>query len=90
MTQNGHRRPAPPPASHDVLEPTIGPEELAAILGTSPRTVRRYVTQGAIPAHRVGRNTRFTRGDVEAILEQTATPAVAPMRNGTGRTMAAR
>jgi len=43
-------------------------EEVAAELGVSIRTVRRYAARGILPGRRIGpRLIRFRREDVEAL-----------------------
>jgi excisionase family DNA binding protein len=42
--------------------------ETAQLLRVSPITVRRYISAGALPAHRVGRAIRLRRADVEDFL----------------------
>lgn len=58
------------------------PEQVAERLQIPVGTLRRWVTEGTVPSHRIGRRTRFTQDDLSAIIEQTAAPAAAPMRNG--------
>jgi excisionase family DNA binding protein len=51
------------------------PHQLAAYLGVPVNTVYRWRTLGIGPrGFRVGRHTRFRRADVDAWLEQGATP----------------
>jgi excisionase family DNA binding protein len=46
--------------------------ELAQLLGISPRTLRRHVKSGAIPALRVGRLLRFDPVQIESFFLKTA------------------
>jgi excisionase family DNA binding protein len=48
---------------------------VAEHLGLSTETVLRMVRRGELPAFRLGRAIRFREHEVEAWLEQRATPA---------------
>jgi excisionase family DNA binding protein len=42
--------------------------ETAELLNVSPRTVRRLIDSGALPAHRFGRLVRIADGDIAVLL----------------------
>ena len=42
--------------------------EIAEILDVSQRTVRRWIDQGELIAHRLGRNVRVSETDLRAFL----------------------
>jgi excisionase family DNA binding protein len=44
-------------------------DEVAVMLGTGPRFVRRLVTERRIPFIKVGRHVRFTASDVTEFIE---------------------
>ncbi len=44
-------------------------DEVAVMLGTGPRFVRRLVTERRIPFIKVGRHVRFTASDVTDFIE---------------------
>ena len=43
-------------------------DETAELLNVSPRTVRRLINSGALPAHRLGRLVRIADGDLAVFL----------------------
>jgi len=55
-------------------------QQVADHLGLHPRTVRRYVREGTLPARRVGRQYRVSAADLEAFTAAQATqrPAAPP------------
>lgn len=54
-------------------------QQVADHLGLHPRTVRRYVREGALPARQVGRQYRVTADDLEAFtVGQAARRGEAP------------
>lgn len=44
-------------------------DEVAEMLGTGPRFVRRLVTERRIPFIKIGRHVRFTESDVADFIE---------------------
>ena len=50
-----------PNPRQDVTAPALSVGEIAALLGCSPRTVRREIHRGNLRAFRVGRAVRVTR-----------------------------
>ena len=48
----------------------LGVRELAAVLGTSERFVRRLVAERRLPFHKVGKYVRFDPRDIEAWLSE--------------------
>jgi excisionase family DNA binding protein len=47
----------------------LTPEQVADQLQVPVATLRRWVTEGKVPFHRIGRKTRFSQANVQAILE---------------------
>jgi excisionase family DNA binding protein len=43
-------------------------DEVAELLNVSPRSVRRFIVSGALPAHRLGRLVRIADPDLAAFL----------------------
>jgi excisionase family DNA binding protein len=56
------------PADPDAL---LTAEQLGEIFQLSPRTLKDQAGAGAIPHHRFGKHYRFSRGDIQHILQQT-------------------
>ncbi|NES14613.1 MULTISPECIES: helix-turn-helix domain-containing protein [Micromonospora] len=52
--------------------------EAAAKLRIAETTLRRWVSKGRVPCHRLGRKVRFTEADLEAAYQ--ACPALAGRR----------
>ncbi|MCV7317265.1 helix-turn-helix domain-containing protein [Mycolicibacillus parakoreensis] len=51
----------------------LSPRQVADLFGCCEKTVRRYIAQGLLPAHRLGpRFLRIYRDDAEALLMPTA------------------
>ena len=48
----------------------LGVRELAAVLGTNERFVRRLVAERRLPFHKVGKYVRFDPRDIEAWLSE--------------------
>lgn len=44
--------------------------EVAELLKLNQQTVRNWIDQGSLPAHRVGRRVRIKRSDLERLLEE--------------------
>ena len=58
------------PSSGDTYPPALlTTDEVAAMLGTGPRFVRRLVAERRIPFIKVGRHVRFTASDVTDFIE---------------------
>ena len=49
--------------------PLLTTDDVAVMLGTGPRFVRRLVTERRIPFIKVGRHVRFTASDVADFIE---------------------
>lgn len=47
---------------------TMTTEQVAELMQVTPPTVYRWVKEGALPAHKIGRTLRFKRTDIEAAL----------------------
>ena len=61
----------------DITKPVpllLTPEQVADILQVEVASLRRWVTEGRIPFHRVGRKTRFSHADVDAIIKAAQVP----------------
>jgi len=43
----------------------LSPDQAAVLLGVKPKTVRRWVADGKLPARKQGRHLRLLRADVE-------------------------
>ena len=54
------------------LAPTVPPlfsiPEVAVCLKVSPKTVRRWIDQGDLPVHRLGRQIRISEPDLSAFV----------------------
>lgn len=57
------------------LEPLFTVAQVARYLQVSGTTVYRLVKDGTLPCRRIGQSLRFTRGDVERLLELCALDA---------------
>lgn len=54
----------------------VNPSEAAQHLGVAPRTLRRMVSEGRVPAYRLGpRLVRFKIADLDAALNRIPTVA---------------
>ncbi|MGZ6838720.1 MAG: helix-turn-helix domain-containing protein [Blastococcus sp.] len=62
------------------------PAEAAALLQVPTNWLREHVTAGAVPHRRIGRYVRFTREDLDQIVEQTARKPVSRTTRTTRRT----
>lgn len=52
----------------------VTPDHAAEYLAVSPRTLRRMVSEGRVPAYRLGaRMLRFDRADLDAALTRVPT-----------------
>jgi excisionase family DNA binding protein len=49
-------------------------DETAELLNISPRTVRRYLDSGELPAHRFGRSVRVSDDDLASFLAASRRP----------------
>jgi excisionase family DNA binding protein len=58
-------------------------EQVGDLLQLSPRTLKEQASAGQIPHHRLGKHYRFSRSDIDAILE-LAQAAVATSRRRIG------
>jgi excisionase family DNA binding protein len=56
-----------------IFKSTVGDiPELAEILQVSTVTIRRWITSGLLPHHRIGKLIRFTELDIESFLKANA------------------
>lgn len=51
-------------------QPFLTPQEVSELLQVSVYTVRRWIKQGELPAYKVGRLWRITKGDLNTWLDQ--------------------
>jgi excisionase family DNA binding protein len=65
-------------AIHDLVarspvssEELLTAEQLADLFRLSPRTLRDLAASGLVPHHRIGKHYRFSRDDIEEILQMT-------------------
>ena len=55
--------------------PLMTLQDVADELGVDPRTVRRWIADGLIPAYRLGpQRLRFRRSEVEAFIDASVVP----------------
>jgi len=52
--------------------PLLTVKDAAAFLSVSPRTVRRLISDGELPSHKIGASRRISASAVSALLEATA------------------
>lgn len=60
----------------------MGLAEAAAEIGTTERWLANQLRSGKFPAHKVGRQWRFTDADVAEIIRRCAVPAALPTDTG--------
>ena len=59
----------------DAVKPVLDQDEFCAILRIKPRTLRRKVDEGSVPApFRVGKKPLWRRADIEAWLAKERAP----------------
>lgn len=51
-----------------VAKPFYSVAEVADLLGVNKRTIRRWIDQGNLVAHRFGRQLRISRADLETFV----------------------
>jgi len=71
----------PPTTSDEFL--TV--DEVAETLRVNPQTVRNWISDGTLPAVRVGRRIRITRRDLDRVMEQGYRPGRTAADAGGGR-----
>lgn len=56
------------PSPHRV--PSISPDEIAALMGVTPKTVRTQLSNGKLPVHyvRIGKQYRANRAEVYELI----------------------
>ena len=52
------------------IEEFLTVAEVAEILKLNQQTVRNWIDQGSLPAHRVGRRVRIRRSDLDRLLDE--------------------
>ena len=52
-------------------------DEIADALGVTSKSVRRWISDKALPAYRIGRLLRVHESDLQAFLDQRQTPSKA-------------
>jgi excisionase family DNA binding protein len=60
----------PPSKGHRPVPWLISVAEAAQHLGVSSKTVRRWIEQGELPHHRLGRQIRIAESDLIVFLHQ--------------------
>lgn len=66
------------------MEPLLGVEEAARVLGISPWTVRKYIQNGKLKAIHIGRRVCIEQSTVRRFLEDARLAELTP-KIGTGR-----
>jgi excisionase family DNA binding protein len=61
------------------IEEFLTVAEVAELLKLNQQTVRNWIDQGSLPAHRVGRRVRIRRSDLDRMLEEGYTARAAAM-----------
>lgn len=67
---------------------TMTVEQVAEMMQVTQPTVYRWVREGQLPATRIGRTLRFSRGDVESMVsgdgdgQEVTRPLEAPSESG--------
>ena len=56
--------------SEESIEEPVGAEEVAKMLGVTPRTVTRLAERGEIPGFRVGKLWKFRPSDIKQYIER--------------------
>ena len=56
--------------SEEPIEEPVGAEEVAKMLGVTPRTVTRLAERGEIPGFRVGKLWKFRPSDIKQYIER--------------------
>lgn len=70
-------------AGFSVFEPQYSIAEVARLMGTSERTIRRWIAEGILRAYRYGpRVVRIDEGDLLAMREQIAAPTFEHVSGG--------
>jgi excisionase family DNA binding protein len=68
------RRVAPPPPTTVAAAPRLprllGVQDVAARLAVSTKSVRRWITRGDLPVHRLGRQLRVAEDDLLVFLNR--------------------
>jgi excisionase family DNA binding protein len=57
-------------------------EEAAELLHIAPQTLRRWVSTGRVPYHKIGKAVRFSERHLEEILERSEHRATAGVKQG--------
>lgn len=60
----------PPPKAHGAVPRVLSIAATAQHLGVSSKTVRRWIEQGELPHHRLGRQIRIAESDLIVFLHQ--------------------
>ena len=76
----GRRRRAPKAAATpDAASEFVGTGEAAVTLGVSPATLRRWVSEGRVPARKVGKQWRIRRSDLGSVVMLRDAQPAAPV-----------
>ena len=54
--------------TEETTKPLLTVSEVAEVCRVSPRTVRRWIERGELPAHRLGRQLRISEKDLKIFL----------------------
>ena len=67
----------------DVVGRNLSLEEAACYLGCTPGTLRVWISKRKVPFLKVGRLTKFRRGDLDKWLDSRSVPEVTDFSKGT-------
>ncbi len=56
--------------NEETTRPLLTISEVAEVCRVSPRTVRRWIERGEMPAHRLGRQLRISEKDLKIFLRE--------------------
>jgi excisionase family DNA binding protein len=69
MSDSGDAGDAPDAPSDTAPIEWMGTHEAARYLGITPRTLYRFINDGAVPAYKMGRVIRLKRPELDAFIE---------------------
>ncbi len=73
-----------PTTGNSTPPPLHTPEEVAPLVGKSPRWLKDQARRREIPHHKVGHSYRFSDANIAEIIASTAVPAGSSAAAGTG------
>ena len=59
---------------HPSLQPLLNIREVAAVLRVSQKSVRRWIENGELVAHRIGRQLRISERDLQTFIKLRRMP----------------